>query len=220
MLRAFVTGGSRGIGKVICVTLKNNDIEVVAPTHKEMDLSSTESIRAYFKSQKPEFDILVNNAGINNLATLDEINDDAVQKMMQVNLLSQLELIKIIAPYMKRNKYGKIVNIASIWSDFSKEKRLLYTIAKSGVKGLTRATAVELSQYGILVNAVAPGFINTEMTAKNNTPEQVAEIARMLPCKRLGSPKEIAEFVYFLASEKNSFMTGQTIFVDGGFSCV
>ena len=96
----------------------------------------------------------------------------------------------------------------------------MYSISKSGVKGLTTAAAVELSKYNILVNAVAPGFVKTEMTTQNNTPEQIASIAQDLPIRRLAEPSEIAELVYFLASEKNSFITGQTIYIDGGFSCV
>ena len=96
----------------------------------------------------------------------------------------------------------------------------MYSIAKAGVKGLTTAAAVELSKYNVLVNAVAPGFVNTEMTSQNNTPEQIEKLAQALPIKRMAEPVEIAELVYFLASEKNSFITGQTIFADGGFSCV
>lgn len=220
MRKALVTGTSRGIGKAIKDLFEQNGIKVFAPTREEMDLSSNESIAKYVSGLTESIDILVNNAGINDLAGIDEITEDKVIRMMQVNLLSQLELIRLISPLMRKNNYGRIVNIASIWSDFSKERRILYSIAKSGVKGLTRSAAVELSKYNILVNAIAPGFVNTEMTSQNNTPEQIKELALALPIKRLAEPKEIAEAVYFLASEKNTFITGQTIFADGGFSCV
>lgn len=93
-------------------------------------------------------------------------------------------------------------------------------MAKAGINGLTRAAAVELAPYNILVNAVAPGFVNTEMTCVNNTPEQIKQIVQQLPVKRLAQPDEIAQLVGFLASEQNSFMTGQVLYVDGGFSCV
>ena len=220
MPNALITGTSRGIGKAIKELFEQKGLKVFAPTRAEMDLGSNESIKKYVSSLGDDIDILINNAGINELASLDEITDEKIQAMLQVNLVAQMQLIKLLAPKMKAKKYGRIVNISSIWCDFSKEKRILYSVAKAGVKGLTVASAVELSQYNILVNAVAPGFVNTEMTSQNNTPEQIEQLAQALPVKRLAEPKEIAEAVYFLASDKNTFITGQTIFADGGFSCV
>lgn len=219
MRKALITGASRGIGKVIKEVFEKNGIEVFAPTRQEMDLKSNNSIENYINTICG-IDILINCAGINDLASIEEMTLEKLQEMLQVNLVSQTMLIKCVTPYMKAQNYGRIVNFASIWCDFSKERRIMYSIAKAGVKGLTTATAVELSKYNVLCNAIAPGFINTEMTSQNNTPEQIKALAEALPIKRMGEPIEIAEFVYFLASEKNSFMTGQTIFVDGGFSCV
>ena len=219
MHKALITGASRGIGKAIKNLFEERGIIVYSPSRQEMDLRSNESIEHYV-STLDNVDILVNCAGINELASIEEMTEEKLQEMIQVNLIAQTGLMKYITPVMKRQNYGRIVNFASIWCDFSKERRIMYSIAKSGVKGLTTAAAVELSKYNILVNAVAPGFVNTEMTSKNNTPEQIQTLAEALPIKRLAEPKEIAEFVYFLASEKNSFITGQTIFIDGGFSCV
>ncbi|MCR5261526.1 MAG: SDR family oxidoreductase [Candidatus Gastranaerophilales bacterium] len=219
MSKALITGASRGIGKAIKELFEQKGIEVFAPTRQEMDLKSNESIEKYINTISG-VDILVNCAGINDLASIEEMTLEKFQEMLQVNLVSQTMLIKHVTPYMKAQKYGRIVNFASIWCDFSKERRIMYSIAKAGVKGLTTAAAVELSKYNILCNAIAPGFINTEMTSQNNTPQQIKTLADALPIKRMGEPAEIAEFVYFLTSEKNSFMTGQTVFVDGGFSCV
>lgn len=219
MRKALITGASRGIGKAIKTLFEERGIIVYAPGRKEMDVASNTSIKEYINNIG-EVDILVNCAGINDLASIEEMSEDKLQDTLQVNLISQALLIKLIAPGMKKNNYGRIVNFASIWCDFSKERRVMYSVSKAGVKGLTTAAAVELSKYNILVNAVAPGFVNTEMTSKNNTPEQIDALANALPIKRLAEPKEIAEFVYFLASENNSFITGQTIFIDGGFSCV
>lgn len=219
MHKALVTGASRGIGKAIKELFEERGIFVFAPTRAEMNLSSNDSIEAYAKTL-PEIDILVNCAGINELASIEEMTEQKLQETIQVNLLSQTILTKLLSKNMIKNKYGRIVNFASIWCDFSKERRIMYSIAKAGVKGLTTATAVELSKYNVLCNAVAPGFVNTEMTSQNNTPAQIAKLAEALPIKRMAEPKEIAEFVYFLTSDKNSFITGQTIFIDGGFSCV
>ena len=219
MHKALVTGASRGIGKAIKDLFEKNGVYVYAPTRTEMNLLDNESIKKYVSSID-NVDILINCAGVNNLASLAEMTDAALQEMIQVNLIAQAQLIKLVSEAMKTRKYGKIVNFSSIWCDFSKERRVMYSMAKAGVKGLTTASAVELSKYNILVNALAPGFVNTEMTSQNNTQEEIEKLAQALPIKRLAEPVEIAEFVWFLASEKNSFITGQTIFIDGGFSCV
>ena len=219
MHKALVTGASRGIGKAIKDLFEKNGVYVYAPTREEMNLLDNESIKKYVSSID-NVDILINCAGVNNLASLAEMTDAALQEMIQVNLIAQAQLIKLVSEAMKTKKYGRIVNFSSIWCDFSKERRVMYSMAKAGVKGLTTASAVELSKYNILVNALAPGFVNTEMTSQNNTQEEIEKLAQTLPIKRLAEPVEIAEFVWFLASEKNSFITGQTIFIDGGFSCV
>ncbi len=163
---------------------------------------------------------MINNAGINSLAYIESISDDLPDKTIQVNLISQVLLAKMLVPHMKKQKYGRIINISSIWSEFSKPQRIMYSISKAGVNGFTIASAVELAPYNILVNAVAPGFVNTELTKKNNTHEELEKIKSGIPLNRLAEPEEIAKLVYFLASEENTFITGQIIFADGGFSCV
>jgi 3-oxoacyl-[acyl-carrier protein] reductase len=119
---------------------------------------------------------------------------------------------------MAKRGYGRIVNISSIWSVVSKGGRLPYSMSKSGLSGLTRTLAVEVAQFNVLVNGVAPGFVNTELTSQNNSEQDLAAIRAMIPAGRLAEPEEIAEIVSFLCSAKNSYITGQTIVVDGGFS--
>ena len=110
------------------------------------------------------------------------------------------------------------MNIGSIWATVSKSGRCVYSATKNGIHGVTNTLAVELAPYNILVNTVCPGFTLTELTYKNNTEEQIAEISKDIPIGRMAEPKEMAEVVYFLGSENNTYLTGQKITVDGGFA--
>ena len=220
MTSVLLTGASRGIGKARIHLFLQRGMQVWAPSRQEMDLSDPDSISRYTASLTEGVDVLINCAGINELAGVEEMTDEQIEKSIQINLLAQMQLIRWVVPFMKHRGGGKIVNFASIWCSFSKPRRIIYSVAKAGVKGLTTAAAVELATDNILVNAVAPGFINTEMTSQNNSPAQIQALTRALPMKRLGQPDEVAELVWFLISDKNTFMTGQTLFIDGGFSCI
>ena len=116
--------------------------------------------------------------------------------------------------------FGRIVNISSIWSLVSKPGRLSYSVSKDGLNGFTRALAVEVAQYNILVNTIAPGFVNTDLTRQNNSPEDIEEICKKIPLGRLAEPDEIERFVAFLCSDTNSYLTGQCLVMDGGFTCM
>ncbi|MDD3014807.1 MAG: SDR family NAD(P)-dependent oxidoreductase, partial [Candidatus Gastranaerophilales bacterium] len=165
-------------------------------------------------------DILVNNAGINPLSAIEKIEETVFNEILHVNLVSPVLIMKYLIPKMKEQKFGRIVNISSIWSKLSKPERLMYSATKSGIDGVTRSAAVELAKYNILVNSVAPGFVNTELTKQNNSAEDISKLSELIPIGRLAEPNEIAELVYFLCSDKNTYLTGQTIFADGGFTCI
>jgi NAD(P)-dependent dehydrogenase (short-subunit alcohol dehydrogenase family) len=216
---ALITGASRGIGAAIAVRLQNDGLRVLSPSSKVLDLSSTASIDTYLAQLTDPIDILINNAGINRLGSIDEIACKDFEEVIQVNLLGHFRLTQGLVKTMKARRYGRIVNISSIWSFVSRERRVTYSASKAGLNGLTRALALELASYHIMVNAVAPGYINTELTKKNNTPEALERIAEEIPLGRLGEPSEIAECVAFLCSPKNSYMTGQVIVLDGGYLC-
>ena len=216
---ALVTGASRGIGAAIARAFQERGAIVLSPSRAEMDMSDISSIERYIGSVKGPIDILVNNAGINILAGLEEIEKETINETLQVNLIAPIMLTKLVAEKMKRSRYGRIVNISSIWSVVAKERRLAYAASKSAMSGVTRTLALELAQYGILVNSVAPGFVNTELTSQNNSPEQIRQISNNIPLERLAEPQEIAEVVLFLCSERNSYMTGQVLVVDGGYVC-
>lgn len=216
---ALVTGGSRGIGKAVCEMLRSRGAEVLAPSRQELDLLSPGSIDAYFNALSSPVHILVNNAGINNIQECLDISDENLSDSLQINLLAPLLIAKKLIPGMKKNNYGRIVNISSVWSKVTKPGRLVYSMTKSGLNALTRSLAVELADSNILVNSVAPGYVNTELTKQNNSSADIEKIRDVIPVKRLAEPAEIAEAVAFLASSKNTYITGQVIIADGGFVC-
>ena len=216
---ALITGASRGIGAAIAEKLKCEGINVLAPPRSLLDLSSNSSIDRYLSTVIDPVSIVINNAGINRLGESSELADDGFQETLQVNLLAPFRLIRGLSPGMKARRYGRIVNISSIWSLVSKERRVAYSASKSGINGLTRSLAIELAPYNILVNAVAPGYVNTELTQQNNTEAQLQEITKLIPLARLAEPAEIADFVSFLCSSKNSYITGQIFPIDGGYLC-
>lgn len=217
---ALVTGASRGIGFAIAKKLLAEGLEVLTPGRQEMDLSSPVAIEKYLNNLKRSVDVLVNNAGINLLGSVLEIDEKNISETVQVNLLTPLQLVRAVVPGMIKNNYGRIVNISSIWGIITKPRRLTYSLTKSGLIGMTRTLAVELAPYNILVNAVAPGYVNTELTRQNNTEQELEIIRKSIPIQRLAEPSEIAEVVAFLCSEKNTYITGQVIVVDGGFTCL
>lgn len=216
---ALVTGASRGIGQAIANKFREMGYNVLTPAREELDLSSNSSIDEFARSTG-RIDVLVNNAGINPLAGIHELEDKDLTDTLQTNLLAPIRLIQRVIPSMIEQKYGRIVNISSIWSQKTKQRRISYSTTKSALNGMTRAIAVESAPYNVLVNALAPGFVNTALTKLNNTPEEIERIANSIPMGRLAEPEEIAEVVCFLGSEKNTYISGQTIFVDGGFTCI
>lgn len=221
MRKALVTGASRGIGAAIAEALAGRGIEVLRPPRQELNLADAGSIQAYLEA-RPEhgIGILVNNAGINVISPLEGVRRDDWQAMLQVNLSAPMQLIQGLVPAMKAAGWGRVINISSLFSLVTREGRSAYAVTKAGLNSLTRSAALELAPHGILVNAVCPGYIETDMTRLNNPPEVLAEIARAIPMRRLGRPEEIARLVAFLCSDDNTYITGQSLVIDGGFTCV
>lgn len=217
---ALITGGSKGIGLAVKNRLESKSVKVIAPTRSEMDLRSNASIDSFMKNLDMPIHILINNAGINKIALAIETNESDINETVQVNLLAPLRIAKFVLPQMVRQKYGRIVNTSSIWGLVTKAGRITYSMTKSGIIGMTRTLAVEFGPHNILINALAPGYVNTELTIQNNTPEQIEAIKQTIPIGRLAEPEEIAETISFLVSEKNTYITGQLIIVDGGYLCL
>lgn len=217
-MNVFITGASRGIGKAIAEIFQGNGHNVFIPKREELDLLNDLSIAEYIKKHEYDFDVIINNAGINEINLIEDVSDEEINTMMQVNALAPIKLIRGLIKKMKAQNYGRIINIGSIWAVVSKSGRMMYSAAKNAVHGVTNALAIELAPYNILINTVCPGFTATELTYKNNSKEEIENIEARIPLKRLAEPKEIAELIYFLCSDKNTYITGQKIVVDGGFT--
>ena len=213
---ALITGSTGGIGNSLVSSLKEN-VNVISPTRKELDLSSNSSIVDYISSLDVHIDIIVNCAGIHKAGNCEDLSAHDFQNILQINLIAPFQIISGLVKGMKERKYGRILNISSIWSVVSKEKRSIYSASKSGLDGLTRTLALELASFNILVNSIAPGYVNTDMIQQYNSKKELEKIKEIIPLKRFAEPYEIAELVKFLSSEKNSYITGQIIPIDGGY---
>jgi 3-oxoacyl-[acyl-carrier protein] reductase len=232
-MNVLVTGASRGIGKAISHSLIEQGVRVIGTTTNlsntfdnpfmswlEVDFNLDDSFDTFIEDVKKfnSLDGIVNNAGINVIKPMALIDDKDVEAVFNVNLLKPFKICSRLSSHLSNG--GKIVNIASIWSVISKENRTLYTSAKSGLAGMTRAMAVELGTRNILVNTVSPGFVLTDLTTQSLTKEEILEMSSRIPLERMANPTEIAELVTFLLGPKNTYLTGQNIVIDGGYTIV
>lgn len=214
----LITGGSRGIGFAIAKSLKKAKYQVLAPTRKELDLSDQQSVEEYIKKNKNlKLYALINNAGVNDPQWLEELQDENISQTMQINLVSPILLMRGFVPLLKKNKIAHIINISSMFGIVARGKQVLYTASKFGLNGATKALALELAKYNILVNSVCPGFVDTKLTRRNH-PEKNAQLAKEVPLGRFAKPEEIAHLIEFLISQKNTYITGDTIIIDGGYT--
>lgn len=239
---ALITGGTRGIGKaiadrfleagasIILTGTKMAEIEKLNAangnpervSYLQVDFTDQVSVNDFIAeiSKRPRIDILVNNAGINKIALNTETSTEDFDLLNDVNVKGPYITCREVSKIMKKQGYGRIVNVTSIWSAITRPGRSIYTTTKFAVAGLTKTLAIELAADNIMVNAVAPGFTLTELTATTNTAEELKKITDIIPIKRMAQPVEIANTVLFLCSELNSYMTGQNIIVDGGYTNV
>jgi acetoacetyl-CoA reductase len=232
---ALVTGGTRGIGSEICRALKVAGRTVVA-TYVGNDkaageFSSETGIRAYkfdvcsFNDCKEgarriveevgSIEILVNNAGITRDGTLQKMDRDMWDAVIDTNLGSCYNLCKVTFQDMRERKFGRIVNIGSVNGQAGQYGQVNYAAAKSGIHGFTKALAQEGARFGITVNAIAPGYVDTEMV-RAVPPDVLQKIIARIPVGRLGTPGDIARGVVFLTSDESGFVTGSTLSINGG----
>ncbi len=236
---ALVTGGSRGIGEACARTLASAGYRVVLAARSreklnavaeelsaagadafvvEMDLSSTDSISSAIAKASKEFgrlDILVNNAGITKDGLAVRIKTNDWNSVLQTNLSGAFHAIQQVLPGMMKERWGRIINIASVVGEMGNAGQVNYAASKAGLIGLTKSLAQEVGSRNITVNAVSPGFIETEMT-EHLSPELKEKMIAQTPLRRMGTADEIAHAVKFLASNEASFITGHVLSVNGG----
>ncbi|WP_209348946.1 acetoacetyl-CoA reductase [Pontixanthobacter sp. CEM42] len=232
---AIVTGGTRGIGRAICENLRDSGFTVVANyggnDQKAQQFTAETGIKAYkwdvgdheaslagcaqVADDLGPIDAVVNNAGITRDGTLHKMSYDDWHEVMRVNLGGCFNMAKACFPGMRERKWGRVVNIGSINGQAGQYGQVNYAAAKSGIHGFTKALAQEGAKFGVTVNAIAPGYIDTDMVAA--VPEPVLEkIVAKIPVGRLGQASEIARAVGFFCSEEAGFVTGSTMSVNGG----
>lgn len=216
--RVFITGAARGIGQAIARRFAAAGFEVTSPGRAELDLTDPAKVEEYLQRRSPEADVLVNNAGQNAIQRIAELGVRDWRETYDVNTTAPFLLIRHFAPRMAAAGGGRIVNVSSSYSLVARRGRAAYSASKAALNALTRTAALEFAVSRVLVNAVCPGFVDTDLTRANNTPEQLDALRSGIPLDRLASPEEVAEAVFFLGSDANTYMTGQTIVVDGGFT--
>ena len=213
----LVTGASRGIGAAIAAAFGDEGHEVLAPPRSELDLADVDAVASWCRSLDRDVDVLVNNAGINPVAPLADLELEDWRTSLDVNLSAPFALIRALAPRMADRGWGRIVNVGSAYSLVSRAGRGAYTAAKHGLAGLTKTAAIEYAPQGVLVNAVCPGFVATDMTYRNNDEATIAGLVAQIPAGRLAEPADVAELVCWLGSARNAYVAGQVIGVDGGY---
>lgn len=217
MKKVFITGGNGEIGSSIVEIFKNNGYKVISPNSKELDLRDSKLIDEYFNHNN-NFDIFIHCAGINNPSLIEDLDFNNIKETMQINTFSFYEILKKLMPYQKING-GYILAISSLYGQISKAGRAAYAMSKHALIGLIKTAAIELGRYNIKVNAISPGFVDTNLTRKNNDSNKIKFLEEGIPLGNMAKPTDIANVAYFLCSEKNTYITGQDITVDGGFIC-
>lgn len=216
MSSVLVLGGTGDIGQAIVNELAGQAHTVTSVGSQLMNLSSPGQIDEFMRDKN--FDILVHSAGQNVIGPLEQRSIADIESAIQSNLVGFLRVVKKLIPYWQNQQRGKIVVISSLYGFTARRGRMPYAISKHGLIAAVKTLAIELAQYGVLTNAVSPGYINTKMTSKNNSAETIAKLITGIPQGRMGTPEEIAKVVGFLVSDHNTYINGQDIVVDGGYS--
>ncbi len=233
MKNALITGASRGIGKAIALEMKNSGYSVIGTSTSQsgadelnqigihgyvLDLSSRNSIEQFWNKLNEDgfgISVLVNNAGITRDNIILRMTDEEWEDIMNVHLYGTFQLSKRALKMMLKSRWGRIINISSASASIGNRGQSNYAAAKAGVEAFTKSLAKEVGKRDITINAVAPGFITTDMTLNNDGVNE-DYIIKEIPLGRFGEPEEVANLVKFLCSDESSYITGQTIHINGG----
>jgi 3-oxoacyl-[acyl-carrier protein] reductase len=215
---AWVTGAGSGIGLAISKELRSRGFDVEEITRSNFDLSDSLSISKWVENRRETPYLIVCNAGINLPMAMLEENLGKYDQVIKSNYFGHLQLCLLTLPNLVKNGGGRIVFISSAYSQRARPGRFAYSVSKSSLDSLMRSIALEYASFGILSNSISPGFIETELTRQNNNEEAIAKILERVPLNRLGKTSEVAHLVGFLGSSENTYITGQVINIDGGFS--
>jgi len=235
----LITGGTRGIGAAIASDLELAGAELILTgtdptriaelnrdggkrTYLQADFTDNASLNGFLEelARHPRIDVCINNAGINKIDSIYELTGEDYDRITRVNLRAPTLICSAVCAKMRAAGYGRIVNVASIWSTATKSGRSLYSMTKTGLVGLTRTIAVDMAPFNVLANAVSPGFTKTELTESTLSSADAQALSAQIPLNRFAEPAEISKVVMFLASNLNTYLTGQNIVVDGGFTVV
>lgn len=218
MKTVFLTGRSGEIGHAIHSQFKQQDYHVIAPTRKEMDLASDASIEHFLQKMTEKIDVFIHCAGINQPKLIADILPVDLLTTMQVNALSFYKMSHYFLNQELLNNNGHILGVSSIYGFLARKGRFSYSASKYCLKGMVKTLALELGHRNIKANVIAPGFVDTKLTRKNNSEEMIEGFKQKISLGRLASPDDIAKVAYFLCSDQNAYITGQEIIVDGGYS--
>lgn len=217
MKKVFLTGANGNIGSAIKDFFETQGYEVLAPTRDELNLEDLSAVKKYFEKNKLDVDVIIHSAGFNSPKIVEDLTTEDVEKTARINYMSFFEIVKALSPSMKKKKNGHILAISSLYGTIARSGRLAYTASKHALNGVVQTLACEFGEYNILVNALSPGFVDTQMTRKNNSPEKIELMKKKIPLKRLATVDDIAKTAFYLCSEMNTYVSGQDIIVDGGF---
>lgn len=224
--KVLVIGGTGGVGTVLCELLHSEGASVVSTSRDPekcdvvLDLADASSVELFINSMtnKTPFDAIIVNAADNFPSPIWEIRNDKLSHLFEVNTLSPIRIIKALSRHMREARAGKIVFITSIASISPRINSSVYAASKGAINAFMRSAAMDLAPFNILVNAVLPGPIKTNMTKSVLTPQQIEHIDSAIPLNRMAEPKEVANAILFLVSDMNSYITGQSFVIDGGLT--